>query len=53
MGGATASLLVYSVTASDGLESASGKVYSFKFRATNSIGNSDYSEVLRVALGNQ
>ena len=27
-----------------------GKIYSFTFRATNSKGNSDYSEILSIAV---
>lgn len=29
------------------------RVYSFKFRAENSVGHSDFSDMLRVALGAQ
>lgn len=30
-----------------------GKIYTFRFKATNSIGDSEYSEYLRVGLGDQ
>jgi hypothetical protein len=30
-----------------------GNIYSFKFRAYNSIGYSDYSDILRVGLGDK
>jgi len=52
LGGATASLLTHVVTVSDGLVSGEQRVYSFKFRATNSVGDSEFSQVTRVALGN-
>ena len=51
LGGATASLLVHTLSAADGLQVGSKKIYSFKFKATNSVGESQFSTPLRVALG--
>jgi len=34
--------------AADGLEE--GKIYTFRYRATNSIGNSEFSDAVRYAL---
>jgi hypothetical protein len=48
-GGADATSLSHVLTASgDGL--VAGKIYSFKFRARNAAGYSDFSDVVRVAL---
>lgn len=44
--------LTHSMTVSaDSL--TAGKIYTFRFRAVNDVGNSEYSEYLRVGLGNQ
>ena len=53
LGGSTASLLTHTLTTADGLVPDADKVYGFQFRARNSIGDSDFSLVLRVALGAQ
>jgi hypothetical protein len=35
------------------LSLTAGKIYTFRFKATNAIGDSEYSEFLRVGLGDQ
>ena len=53
LGGASADLLAHTLTAADGLVPGEQRVYGFKFRATNGAGASEFSEVLRVALGSR
>jgi hypothetical protein len=51
-GGATANLLVHTLTvATDNL--VTGQIYTFKFRAANSVGYSEFSQFTRVGLGKQ
>lgn len=49
-GGSNASLLAHTLTvAADSI--VKGKIYTFKFRAVNSVGKSLFSDVIRVGLG--
>jgi hypothetical protein len=51
-GGDQANLLEHSLTvADDGL--VEGLIYTFKFRAANSVGWSDFTDFLRVGLADQ
>jgi hypothetical protein len=51
-GGDSASLLVWTLTVSDDLL-VEGQTYSFKFRSSNSIGFSQFTELLRVSLSDE
>lgn len=48
-GGDSASLLVWSLTVSEDLL-VEGRIYSFKFRSSNTVGFSQFTELLRVSL---
>jgi|LauGreDrversion4_2_1035121.scaffolds.fasta_scaffold01782_2 hypothetical protein len=51
-GGAGASTVTHTLTPQiDGL--VVGKIYSFKFRSVNAVGNSDFSLLTRVGFGNR
>lgn len=51
-GGSSASILTHTLTPlNDGL--VLGKIYTFKFRSVNSVGNSDFSLLTRVGFGNR
>ena len=50
LGGSTATLLTHTLTTvADGM--VTGKIYTFKFRASNSVGSSEFSQLLRIGLG--
>jgi hypothetical protein len=49
-GGDQASLLSHSLTVTNDVLTV-GLVYTFKFRSANTVGWSDYTELLRVGLG--
>ena len=51
-GGAQATLLQHTLTAVD-YDLTVGKIYTFKFRSANTVGWSDYTDYLRVGLGDQ
>ena len=51
LGGSNAKLLSHELTTVDGLEPGLNKLYSFKFSASNIIGDSPFSTILRIALG--
>ena len=51
-GGANALLLIHTLTVAQN-SLVTGKIYTFKFRAANSVGFSAFSEYTRIGLGKQ